>query len=250
MIKLDGKKVLITGGSRGIGKAAALMFAEAGADVAITYQKNKQQAEQVVDSINRLKQKGIAVKGEVSSFDDVKRNVEYVKNYFGQIDILVNNAGIWNYGAIHKMSPEHWQKTIDVNLNGVFYFTRQVVPIMMAQKSGRIIHISSTAGQRGEAFHSHYAATKGAIIAFTKSLAPELAGFNILVNCVAPGWVVTDMAKQALDEEKETIMSTIPLKRAGNPREIAGAVLFLASGLSTYVNGEILNVNGGSVLCG
>lgn len=250
MIELKGKKILITGGSRGIGKATALMFARAGADVAITYQKDEKNADKVVAEINRLQQTGIAVKGDISSYTDVQRNVEYVKNHFGQIDVLVNNAGIWNYGAIHEMSPEHWQKTIDINLNGAFYFTRLVVPIMMVQKSGRIIHISSTAGQRGEAFYSHYAATKGAIISFTKSLAPELAKFNILVNCVAPGWVKTDMAEEALAREKETIMRTIPLKRAGNPQEIAGAVLFLASDLATYINGEILNVNGGSVLCG
>ncbi|HHM24408.1 MAG TPA: 3-oxoacyl-ACP reductase FabG [Bacteroidetes bacterium] len=250
MIDLQDRKVLITGGSRGIGRAAAILFARAGADVAINYFKNKQKAEEVTAEIRKLGRRGLAVQGNVASFDDARRNVDEVLQAFGRIDVLVNNAGIWEYGAIHEMTPEEWQRTLDINLNGVFYFTRLVVPHMMKQRSGRIIHISSTAGQRGEAFHSHYAATKGAIIAFTKSLAPELADYGILVNCVAPGWVNTDMSAEALVEERDTILRTIPLKRAGEPEEIAGAVLFLASDLATYITGEILNVNGGSVLCG
>ena len=250
MIDLRDRKVLITGGSRGIGRAAAILFARAGADVAINYFKNKQKAEEVTAEIRKLGRRGLAVQGNVASFDDARRNVDEVLQAFGRIDVLVNNAGIWEYGAIHEMTPEEWQRTLDINLNGVFYFTRLVVPHMMKQRSGRIIHISSTAGQRGEAFHSHYAATKGAIIAFTKSLAPELADYGILVNCVAPGWVNTDMSAEALVEERDTILRTIPLKRAGEPEEIAGAVLFLASDLATYITGEILNVNGGSVLCG
>ena len=250
MIKLTGKKVLITGGSRGIGKATAIMFAQAGADVAITYQKNQDQAGKVIEEINQLRRTGLALRGDVSSFEDVKKNVDQVVHQFGQIDVLVNNAGIWKYGAVHEMTPEEWQCTIDINLHGTFYFTKLVASVMMKQKSGRIIHIASTAGQRGEAFYSHYAASKGAIIAFTKSLAPELAPYNILTNCVAPGWVKTDMAASALVEEQETIMRTIPLKRAGEPEEVAGAVVFLASKLASYINGEIINVNGGNVLCG
>jgi len=250
MIHLDGKKVLITGGSRGIGRAAAILFARAGADVAINYHRNREKAQEVIQEIEKLGRKGIAVQGNVASFEDAKRNVDEVVKAFGRIDVLVNNAGIWEYAAIHEMAPEEWKKTIDINLTGVYNFTRLVVPIMMKQKSGRIIHISSTAGQRGEAFHSHYAATKGAIIAFTKSLAPELVDHGILVNCVAPGWVNTDMSAEALVKERETILRTIPMKRAGEPEEIAGAILFIASDLSTYICGEIINVNGGSVLCG
>lgn len=250
MIKLIGKKVLVTGGSRGIGRATAILFARAGADVAFTYRKNQEQAEKVLVAINQFHRNGLALRGNVASFVDAKKNVEQVMHHFGRIDVLVNNAGIWEYGAVHEMTPEQWQRTLDINLNGVFYFTRLVVPVMMKQKAGRIIHIASTAGKRGEAFHSHYAAAKGAIISFTKSLAPELADYNILVNCVAPGWVRTDMAAEALVKERETILNTIPLKRAGEPEEIAGAVVFLASDLATYINGEILNVNGGNVLCG
>lgn len=250
MIKLTDQKVLITGGSRGIGKAIAIMFAQAGADVAFTYQKNQEQADRVIDAINQLRRTALALQGDVSSFEQVKKNVDQAIRQFGRIDVLVNNAGIWEYGAVHEMIPEQWRRTIDINLNGVFYFTKLVASVMMKQKTGRIIHIASTAGQRGEAFYSHYAASKGAIISFTKSLAAELAQYNILTNCVAPGWVNTDMAADALVEEQETIMRTIPLKRAGEPEEVAGAVIFLASKLATYINGEILNVNGGNVLCG
>ena len=250
MIDLTDRKVLITGGSRGIGRAAAVLFAKAGADVAVNYNKNRAEAERVVAEVQKLGRDGLAVQGDVASFSAAQRNVEEVMARFGRIDVLVNNAGIWEYGAIHEMTPEQWRRTLDINLNGVFHFTRLVVPIMMRQRSGRIIHVSSTAGQRGEAFHSHYAAAKGAIISFTKSLAPELAEHGILVNCVAPGWVNTDMSAEALVTGRETILRTIPLKRAGEPEEIAGAILYLASDLATYVTGEILNVNGGSVLCG
>ena len=250
MIQLQDKKILITGGSRGIGRAAALLFAQAGADVAITFLHQRERAEAVVQEIKQANRRALAIQCEMSSDSAAEHCVQEVMGQFGRIDVLVNNAGIWEYGAIHEMTPAMWQRTIDINLNGVFYFTRQVVPIMMQQHGGRIIHVASTAGQRGEAYHSHYAATKGAIIAFTKSLAPELASYNILVNCVAPGWVNTDMSAEALAEEQETILRTIPLRRVGEPEEIAGAILFLASDLATYIDGEILNVNGGSVLCG
>jgi 3-oxoacyl-[acyl-carrier protein] reductase len=226
------------------------LFAQAGADVAITYQKNQEQAGKVLEEINQLRRTGLALQGEASVFEDAKRNVDQTVHQFGRIDILVNNVGIWEDSAIHEMSPELWQRTMDINLSSVFNYTRLVVPVMMKQKFGRIIHIASTAGQRGEAFYSHYAASKGAIISFTKSLAPELADYNILTNCVAPGWVNTDMAAEAIKTDNETIMRNIPLKRVGEPEEIAGAVVFLASNLATYINGEILNVNGGNVLCG
>ncbi len=250
MIALYGKTALITGGSRGIGRATALMLAEAGADVAFTYHTHKTRAEAVVKNIQFMQRKAFAYPCEVSDFEEVGAVVEQAIADLGKIDFLVNNAGIWKYGAIDQMSPEQWQKTLAVNLNGVFNFTRWVVPHMKARKEGRIVHISSTAGQRGEPFHSHYAASKGAIISFTKSLAVELADDGILVNCVAPGWVDTEMSETALKEQKEEILRTIPLKRPARPEEIAGAVLFLVSEYASYITGEILNVNGGSVLCG
>jgi 3-oxoacyl-[acyl-carrier protein] reductase len=169
----------------------------------------------------------------------------------GRVDILVNNHGIWKDGPIDSMTEEDWDETLEVNLKGIFLCTRAVLPAMFRQGSGRIINIASTAGQRGEAGHSHYAASKGGVISFTKSLGPELCGRGILVNCVAPGWVDTDMSAAALaGPDREKILATIPMRRAGSAEEIAGGILFFASDLSTYCCGEILNINGASVLCG
>ncbi len=252
MINLQGRVALITGGSRGIGRATAILFAKANADVAITYHVNENAAKSTLEEIQKLGRKAIAVKGNVGKSEDVKRMVKEVMDYFGRIDILVNNAGIWTYGAIGEMPEEVWDETMDVNLKSVYLFTNEVVPIMKKQGWGRIINISSTAGQRGEAFHSHYAASKGAIIAFTKSLAVELAKYNILVNCVAPGWVNTDMCAEVFKDPNfvEQVKSTIPLGRIPGPEEIAGPVLFLASDLANWITGATISVNGGSVLCG
>lgn len=164
----------------------------------------------------------------------------------------MNNAGIWKYGESDKMSLEEWEETIRINLTGTFLFTKYVVPFMKTNGFGRIINITSTAGQRGEAFHSHYAASKGGVISFTKSLAAELGPFNITVNSVAPGWVLTDMTDGVFADKnyKEKIAGEIPVKRIAEPEDIAGPVVFLASDLARHINGEILNVNGGSVLCG
>lgn len=190
------------------------------------------------------------LKSDVAKYNAVQEMVDDFKAFFGKIDILVNNAGIWTEGAIESMSEQVWDETINVNLKSIYNCCRIVVPLMISAGGGRIINLSSTAGQRGEPLHSHYAATKGAIISFTKSLAAELASKNILVNCVAPGWVYTDMSKEAYEEEGDKILNTIPLRRMATAEEIAGAILFLASDLATYITGEILNVNGGSVLCG
>ena len=252
MINLQGRVALITGGSRGIGRATAILFAKANADVAITYHVNENAAKSTLEKIQKFGRKAIAVKGNVGKSEDVKRMVKEVMDYFGRIDILVNNAGIWTYGAIGEMPEEVWDETMDVNLKSVYLFTNEVVPIMKKQGWGRIINISSTAGQRGEAFHSHYAASKGAIIAFTKSLAVELAKYNILVNCVAPGWVNTDMCAEVFKDPNfvEQVKSTIPLGRIPEPEEIAGPILFLASELANWITGATISVNGGSVLCG
>lgn len=250
MINLDGKVALITGASRGIGKACALYFAKAGAVVVINYNKTKN-LDKLVEECGSFGVKALSFKADISSRSDCKKMVAFTIKNFGRIDILVNNAGVWTYAPIDKMTDKILNDTLNINLRGVFYLTREVVPFMKKEKSGNIINISSTAGQRGEAEHSHYAASKGAIISLTKSLATELASWNIRANCVAPGWVYTDMSKAALkSKERKKILGTIPLRRVGTPEEIAGAVLFLASDLSSFITGEILNVNGGAVLCG
>ncbi len=250
-IDLSGQVALVTGGSRGIGQATAVYLAKAGADVAFNYAKNEKAAQKTLAEIEKTGQKALAVKADVSKFSEVGKLVEMTVKKFSRIDILVTNAGIWEQAAIEKMTPEKLAKTVETNLYGTFYPITLSVPYMKKQRSGNIITVSSTAGQRGEAFHSHYAATKGAVISLTKSLAPELAPFGIRVNCVAPGWVDTDMSHAALtSKDKKKILSLIPVGRAATADEIAGAILFLASGLSTFVVGEILNVNGGAVLIG
>lgn len=250
MIDLRGKVILITGASRGIGRATALLAARAGATVAINYVQMEMAARELVDEITNTGRLASAFQADVSRLREVEKMAAAIIKEFGQIDVLVNNAGIWTYGAIDSMPEEVWDETMNINLKSIYNCCRVIVPQMKARGQGVIINIASTAGQRGEAFHSHYAATKGAIISFTKSLAPELAPHNILVNCVAPGWVSTDMSNEAIALENETIMRTIPLRRAGTPEEIAGPIVFLASPLASYITGEVFNVNGGSVLAG
>ena len=251
MISLKNKVALITGASRGIGKATALIFAQAGCDMVINYCSNDKDATQVASLAEKSGVIARTYKADVSQRNQVEDMVAFAIEELGRIDILVNNAGIWKYAAIDQMSEEQLRETIEVNLYGTFYPIIATVPQMIKQGSGNIINISSTAGQRGEPFHSHYAASKGAVISLTKSLAAEMAPYNIRVNCVAPGWVDTDMSHQSLTgEEKEKILSLIPMGRAGTAEELAGSVLFLASELSTFITGEIINVNGGAVLCG
>jgi len=251
MVSLAGKVALITGASRGIGRATATLLAKAGCRVLINYHGKENAAKEVLAEVKKSEVEAEIFMADVSRRIEVEQMVDFALNRFGQIDILVANAGIWQYAAIDTMTEAELKETMEINLYGTFYPITHIVPHMKKRKQGNIITISSTAGQRGEPFHSHYAATKGAIISLTKSLAPELANHNIRVNCVAPGWVDTDMSAEALNSsEREKILSLIPLGRAGTAEEIAGAVLFLASDLSTFITGEILNVNGGAVLCG
>jgi len=251
LIDLKGKVTLITGASRGIGKATALLFARAGSDLVINYYRNMKAAQKVALMAEQKGVKAVIFKADVSSKSQCEKMVEFTLKKFGRIDILVNNAGIWKYAPIDKMSVSQLKETLSLNLESIFYLTTKVVPIMKKQGGGNIINISSTAGQRGEAYHSHYAATKGAIISLTKSVSTELAPYNIRVNCVAPGWVDTDMSHSSLiGKDRKWILDQIPLSRAAEPEEIAGAILFLASDLATFITGEIINVNGGAVLCG
>ncbi len=252
MINLTNQVVLITGGSRGIGAACAVLFAKAGANVVITYTKNEKAANSVVENVKKEGRSCLAIKADISKYANANKVVKKTIKKFGKIDILVNNAGIWTYGKIGSMSEKVWKETMKVNLDGMFYLTNAVVPYMKKQLNGKIINISSTAGQRGEAEHSHYAASKGGMISFTKAIATELGQFNINVNSVAPGWVDTDLNDSVFSDKKykEQERKKIPIQRIPTPEDIAGPIVFLASDLARHITGEIMNVNGGSVLVG
>jgi 3-oxoacyl-[acyl-carrier protein] reductase len=251
MIILLSKTVLITGGSRGIGAACVKLFSKAGAIVHFTYRSNIDVANELAIQIGK-KKKIFFHKLDFSDDVNLERKIIELVNKIRKIDVLVNNAGIWEYGEADKMTLRDWNRTMQANLSSMFLVTKAVIPLMKKNKFGRIINISSTAGQRGEAYHSHYAASKGAMISYTKSLAAEIGKYNITVNSVAPGWVETDMCKEIFSDKryKEKIRSEIPVQRIASAEDIAGPVLFLASDLARHINGEILNVNGGSVLCG
>src|SRR5579863_2300480 len=254
MISLAGRAALVTGGSRGIGAATVKMFAQAGADVVFNFHRNREAAQQVELEARRYGTRVESLKADLGRMADAEKLVSYVLRRLGRLDILVVNAGIWNAedAPIEALGERDWDEMIRTNLKSAYAITHYAAARMISQKSGRIIVLSSTAGQRGEAFHSHYAASKGAVISLVKSLATELARHGILVNCVAPGWVDTDMSRPVLATKAGAKFATsaIPLGRVGTPAEVAGPILFLASGLATFVTGEVLNINGGAVLCG
>ncbi len=251
MIDLKDKVMLVTGGSRGIGRGIVLTAARAGAHVAINYLSNKEAAAQTAAEAEELGVRAVTVQADVGRFEQCRAMVKDVVEQLGSIDILVANAGIWEHNPLDEMTDESLKRTIDINLYGVFHPVRAAVTQMKLQKSGSIVLIASTAGVRGEAFYSPYAATKGAVISLTKSWAGELADDHIRVNCVAPGWVHSDMTEAILQSpEGDKVREKIILKRAGQPEEIGGPVVFLASDLASFITGEILNVNGGAVLCG
>jgi 3-oxoacyl-[acyl-carrier protein] reductase len=253
-IRLDNQVAIVTGGSRGIGAATVKLFAECGSNVVFTYHRNAAAAEDVVRSCPGGSERVIAVRADVSKMRDARKLIDAAAGRFGRIDTLVANAGIWPADPlpIERMSEREWDEMIAVNLKGVYTVVHHSVPHMMERKAGRIIVVSSTAGQRGESFHSHYGASKGGVISFVKGLSTELAPHRILVNCVAPGWVDTDMSVPVLAKAAEArrIQAGIPLGRVARPEEVAMPILFLASEMASYVTGEILNVNGGNVLCG
>jgi 3-oxoacyl-[acyl-carrier protein] reductase len=256
-LSLSGKVALITGGSRGIGAATVRMFAAAGAKVVFSYQKARAQADALAKECGEAKCRAIA--SNLDSPESARALVADAVKIFGRIDILVANHGVWPAQdvAIDKMTDAQWRSTLSTNLDAVFGLVKHTVAQMKAQSrgsgaAGHIVLISSTSGQRGEAFHCDYSASKGALISMTKSLSTELAPVGIYVNSVAPGWVDTDMSKPALDDPRagEEIRRTIPLGRVGTPEEIAGPVLFLCTGYASFITGEVFNVNGGAVLVG
>jgi len=253
-INLENQVAVITGGSRGIGAAAVKLFAQAGAKVVFNYRKAAGAAREVVRGCGPHSPNVVAVRADVAKMADAKKLVNEAARRFGRLDVLVANAGIWNPepAPIERMTERQWDEMIDINLKGVYSVIHYAVPHMIRHKSGRIIVVSSTAGQRGEAFHTHYGASKGGVISLVKGLSTELAPHGILVNCVAPGWVDTDMAASVAADsaEFETALGTIPLRRFARPEEIAAPILFLASEMASYLTGEIVNVNGGNVLCG
>jgi 3-oxoacyl-[acyl-carrier protein] reductase len=252
-ISLQGKVALITGGSRGIGAATVRLFTAAGAKVVFNYQRAKSEADKLVAELGS--ERCCAVQADLSSASAGEALVAAAVSRFGRVDAAVLNHGIWPVEdiGVDQMKDEHWLRTINVNLNSVFGVLKHTVAQMKRQgNGGHIVIISSTSGQRGEAFHCDYSATKGAIISLVKSLAAELAEDRIYVNAVAPGWVRTDMVQPALDDPRsgEEIRNTIPMGRVGEPAEIAGPVLFLCSQYASFITGEIFNVNGGAVLVG
>jgi 3-oxoacyl-[acyl-carrier protein] reductase len=250
-IDLTGKRALVTGGSRGIGAAIVDQLARAGADVAIGFATRSDDAEWVANHAISRGVKATAIAADISTREGAESLVHQAAQQLRGLDFFVGNAGIWppEDVPLSDMTDAQWERTIRQNLDSIFFTTRAAIRVM--GEGGSIVLISSTAGQRGEAFHADYAASKGAIISMTKSLAVELGPSSIRVNCVAPGWVDTEMVKDAIAEEgRERIVNGIPLRRIATADDIAGPVLFLCSSLSRHVTGEILNVNGGSVLCG
>jgi len=256
-LSLSGKVALITGGSRGIGAATVRLFIAAGAKVAFTYHKARSQAEALAKECGQANCRPLAA--NLTSADSSQAVIAEVAKVFGRIDILVANHGVWPAEdvAIENMTNEQWRSTLSINLDAVFGLVKYTVAQMKSQPrtgsaAGHIVLISSTSGQRGEAFHCDYSATKGALISMVKGLSTELASAGIYVNSVAPGWVDTDMSRTALDDPRsgEEIRRTIPLGRVGKPEEIAAPVLFLCSQHASFITGEVFNVNGGAVLAG
>ena len=240
---LNNKIALVTGASRGIGKAIAIELANQGADVIINYSKDEKGALEAVEEIKKIGRRSIAVKADVSYFDDVGRMFEIIKKEFGKLDVLVNNAGITMDRTLRKMTQDEWDKVISVNLNSVYNVTKNALPLL--QKNSHIINISSIVGLSGNFGQSNYAASKAGIIGFTKSLAKELGKFNITVNAIAPGFIESEMTSKLPFIRKKIIKWMIPLKRTGLPEEVAYAAAFLASDKASYITGQVLNINGG-----
>ena len=245
---LKGKNAIITGASRGIGREIALTLAENGANIVINYRNYNNEIEALVKDIEAKGVKIVTVKCDVSNFEEVENLISEAKGKLGSIDILVNNAGITKDGLLMRMKQEDFESVLDVNLKGVFNTTKLITPIMMKQRTGKIINISSVVGLVGNAGQCNYAASKAGVIGFSKSIARELAPRGVNINVVAPGYIDTDMTNGLSDKVKESILQTIPMKKMGSTKDVANLVLFLSSGLSDYITGQVINVDGGMVM--
>ena len=244
---LKNKVALITGGSRGIGKAVALLFASQGATVAINYSSSEDEAKQVVEEIQRMGGKAMAIGANVANGEDAKAMIKKVVSAYGSLDILVNNAGITKDMLLLRMTELEFDDVIDVNLKGVFNCTKHASRIMM-KKGGSIINMSSITGVIGNIGQSNYAASKAGVIGFTKSVAREFAGKNLRINAIAPGFVETDMTDKLAQGIKDNLVLNIPMGRIGEAKEVANVALFLASDLSSYITGQVIGVNGGMAM--
>lgn len=245
---LKGKCAIITGAARGIGKAIALKLASLGANIVLNYRSSEEEAKIVAAEIEKMGVEVLTVKGDISNLNEVENLINTAKERFGIIDIIVNNAGITKDTLILRMKEEDFDSIIDVNLKGVFNCLKSITPVMVKQKHGKIINISSVVGVVGNAGQVNYAASKAGVIGMTKSLAKELGGRGINVNAVAPGFIETDMTSTLGDKVKEEAKKNIPLKKFGTTEDVAGVVAFLASEESKYITGQVINVDGGMVM--
>lgn len=242
------KNAIVTGGTRGIGREIARTLAQNGANIAINYRKYNEEVESLIEELKSFGVKVVACKCDVSNEEEVINFIKEVKDKFESIDILVNNAGITKDGLIIRMSEKDFDDVIDVNLKGTFNTTKAVSSIMVKQRYGKIINISSVVGVAGNAGQCNYAASKAGVIGFSKSVARELAARNINVNVIAPGYINTDMTSVLPDRVKEEVIKTIPMRKIGEPKEIANLVLFLSSNSSDYITGQVINIDGGMVM--
>ena len=245
---LQGKCAVITGASRGIGREIALKYAKEGANIVLNYRNSETEALQLKEELDKLGSNTLIVKANVSKLEEAEKLIKEAKEVFGRVDILVNNAGITKDNLIMRMKEEDFDSVIDVNLKGAFNCLKAVTPIMIRQKAGKIINMSSVVGVIGNAGQVNYCASKAGLIGMTKSLAREIGGKNINVNAIAPGFIDTDMTKVLSEDQKKNILSQVPLKRFGNALDIANLALFLASDQSNYITGQVIHVDGGMAM--
>ena len=244
ILEVNGKIALVTGGAQGIGKAIALLLAQKGSDVIVS-DVNLEKAEETVREIEAIRRRSMAIRANVAVFDEVEKMVQALIERFGRIDILVNNAGIARDKLLLRMTEEDWDAVLDINLKGTFNCTKTVIRHMSKQRSGRIVNIASVVGEMGNAGQANYSASKAGVIGFTKTIAREFASRGITVNAIAPGYIVTPMTDALPEKAKEELKRMIPMERLGQPEDVAQAVLFLVSEASSYITGQVLNVNGG-----